>query len=347
MGKYSLLLSLGVMSAITILSFQGMKTDVDTAEGQATRQGEVLARQIARSGYNSILSYAHQVTTPEKDISKIVSQVDTVRGEYEGGTYEAWIEQISPTAYRAVSVGRLTVAGKVVKHTMGDGYARNMPDPPEIEKPSQLKLNYVGSGRTGYCSAVYLQRTVPSLPDDEQPEPELIYAPSDENRSPEIYDETMESGTKINFILGVYEKRGDWDTECGGREGEQVELGSGYYDQTFRSFKRDTDSEMRALRETGRSIVEETESSEKEWRVAFEGYAPFTEAQLWDIKDNGYPENANVWELPSIWEENQTYGGDGWEKGNDGLREFEEGYRYRPDFNDEVFTATTLDVNPS
>jgi hypothetical protein len=342
MGKFSLLLSLSIVGAVTVLAFQGEQTAMDTSESQAQRQGEVIARQIARSGYNSVLSEAHQAEESQKQVEKIVSDVDTIRGKYEGGTYEAWLEKISPSAYKAVSVGRFSVSGRVVKHKMGDGYVKNMPNPPEIDTPSRLKLEYSGSGRTGYCSAVYLQRTLPDRPSDEQPDPEQLYPPSDEKRSPAIYDNTMQAGTKINFILAVYEKQNNWDDDCGGREGDKVALGSGYYDQTYRSFKRNTESELRSLQETGRSIVEEIDGGEQDWRVAFEGYEAFSKEQLWDIKENGYPTDVRPRSLPQIWNRENTYGGDGWEKDSDGLLEFEEGYQYRPDFNDEVFRATTL-----
>lgn len=342
MGKYSLLLSLSVVGAVTILSFQSGQTALDTSERQSQRQGEVIARQIARSGYNSVLSEARQAEETEEKVGQIVSDVDTIRGEYEGGVYEAWLEKISPTAYKAVSVGRFSVADRVVKHKMGNGYAKNVPSPPEIEQPSRLKLEYSGTGRTGYCSAVYLQRTLPDRPNDEQPEPELLYPPSDEERSPAMYDETMQPGTKINFILAVYEKRNNWDDNCGGREGENVDLDGGYYDQTYRSFERNSESELRRLQETGRSIVEEIDGGKQDWRIAFEGYEGFSDEQLWDIKENGYPTDVRPRSLPQIWRRANTYGGDGPNKNPNGLRNFEEGYQYRPDFNDEVFRATTL-----
>ena len=73
MGKFSLLLSLSVVGAVTILAFQGNQTSVDTSERQSRRQGQVIARQIARSGYNAVLSEAHQADGPDKEVREIVT----------------------------------------------------------------------------------------------------------------------------------------------------------------------------------------------------------------------------------------------------------------------------------
>lgn len=345
MGKYSLLITVGVVAAVSVLSLQGEQISQDTSERQARRSGAVLARQVARSGYNAVLSKARLAEQEYEDVEDIVDAVGTVSGRYEGGTYEAELKKVSPTAYKAVSIGRFPIADRVMEHKIGEGYEKNVADPPEVTEPSSLKLEYSGSGRSGYCSAVYLKRRIPDVPEEEQPEPEILYPPSDDERSPAIYDKTVQPGTKLNFILAVYEKESSWDDNCGGREGEEVSLDAGYYDQTYRSFERNADAELSGLQETSRSIVEEdnSEGEAQKWRVAFEGYEVFSEEQLWDIKENGYPTDVRSRRLPQIWEREGTYGGDGWEKNSDGLYELDEGYQYRPDFNDEVFEATTME----
>lgn len=345
MGKYSLLVTLGVAAAVSILTLQGEKTSQDTSAQQARRSAQVLARQVARTGYNAVLEKARRQQAPDASIDEIVSAVGTIQGEYDGGMYEAWLEKISPTAYKAVSIGRFPIMDRVVKYRIGDGYAENVPaDAPEITKPSRLRLDFLRTGRTGYCSAVYLQRTMPETPPEEQPDPELLYPPSDEPRSATTYNKTIQPGTKLNFILAVYEK-GYSDYNCGGREGENVPLDGNYYDQTYRSFEKSTKAELGSLRETPRSIIEEKKNEEgKTWRVAFEGYEAFSNEQLWDIKQNGYPTDVPVQQLPDVWRQEDTYGGNGWEKGPNGLLDLDaEGYQYRPDFNDEVFQVATME----
>ena len=75
MGKYSLLITLGVATAISVLSLQAENTALDTNEQQAERQGKLIARQIARSGYNSVLAQARIEKGDDKAVSDIVSDV--------------------------------------------------------------------------------------------------------------------------------------------------------------------------------------------------------------------------------------------------------------------------------
>ncbi len=333
MGKYSLLLSLSVVGAVTILAFQGNQTFVDTSERQSRRQGQVIARQIARSGYNAVLSEAHQANGSDKEVSQIVSEVDTVRGKYEGGTYQAWLEQISSSAYKAVSVGRFAVADRVVKHRLGNGYANNNMDPPTVETPSQLNVTFEQS-MAGYCSAVYLKRVLPGTKPKDQPDPEMIFPPgNDRNDASASYDQTIESGTRLNFILAV-------DKDCSHEDDESASFPDDY-DHTQRSFKQDV-NKINTMREAPYGMVEETTiGSADGWRVSFEDQRVFTEAQLWDIKENGYPDvqspNDGDWDR-----RRKTYGGDGWGSNSEDLRDLKD-HGDIPDFSDQVIKVALTD----
>ncbi len=161
MGKYSLVITLGVMSVVSLIALQGQRMSMDTQDRQSRREGQVIARQIARSGHNTILAEARAQTDPGDDVSSIVSDVGTIQGSYEGGTYRAWLEKISPTAYKAIAEGKKVVSGRVVKHELGDNYADNtMVKVPTVTQPSVLKAEFIDS-QAGYCSAIYLQRFVP------------------------------------------------------------------------------------------------------------------------------------------------------------------------------------------
>ncbi len=239
MGKFSLLLSLSVVGAVTILAFQGNQTSVDTRERQSLRQGKVIARQIARSGYNSVLSEAHEADGPDKEVGQVVSAVDTVQGEYEGGTYKAWLKKISSSAYTAVSVSRFSVADSLVEYRIG-GYANNTMKAPTVETPSQLNVTFEQS-MAGYCSAVYLKRVKPGTKPKNQPDPEMVFPPgNDRNDAASSYEKTIESGTRLNFILAV-------DKNCS-HEGDESADFPGDYDHIQRSFKQDVDK-LNTMRE--------------------------------------------------------------------------------------------------
>lgn len=51
MGKYIILATFAVAMSVTLVSRQGMQSDLETSESQALRQKQVLARQIARSAF--------------------------------------------------------------------------------------------------------------------------------------------------------------------------------------------------------------------------------------------------------------------------------------------------------
>ncbi|WP_263786609.1 hypothetical protein [Salinibacter grassmerensis] len=314
---------------MTILAFQGNQTSADTRERQSFRQGKVIARQIARSGYNSVLSEAHKVDDEDKEVGQVVSEVDTIQGEYEGGTYKAWLKQISSSAYTAVSVSHFSVADSSVDYRLG-GYANNTMKAPTVETPSQLNVTFEQS-MAGYCSAVYLKRVKPGTKPKNQPDPEMVFPPgNNRNDASSSYEKTIESGTRLNFILAV-------DKNCSHEGDESVDF-PGDYDHVQRSFKQDVDK-LNTMREAPYGMVEETTiGSSDGWRVSFEDQRVFSEAQLWDIKENGYPDN-------SYWSRRRkTYGGNGWRMTPDGLRDLED-YGDVPDFSDQVFEVALTDPN--
>lgn len=328
MGKYSIVITLGIMSVVSLIALQGQRMSMDTQDRQSRREGQVIARQIARSGYNAVLAEARAETDPGDDVSSIVSDVGTIQGSYEGGNYQAWLEKISPTAYKAVSEGKKVVADRVVKYTLGDNYADNhMVKVPTVNTPSTLNVQFIES-MAGYCSAVYLQRILPNTESEDQPDPEMIFAPNnrragnEDRESTANYDDTIQPGTKLNFILAV-------DKDCSERGDTSADYPEDY-DHTQLSFSQDSEN-LDRVREAPFGMVEETAfAGTKGWRVSFEDQRVFDESQLWDIKDNGYPDQ-NGWNS-----EEESYGGDGWDKNPADLRELRD-FGNIPDFSDQVF----------
>ena len=328
MGKYSLVITLGVMSVVSLIALQGQQMSMDTQDRQSRREGQVIARQIARSGHNAVLAEARAHTDPGDDVSSIVSDVGTITGSYEGGNYRAWLEKISPTAFKAVSEGKKIVADRVVKHELGDNYADNhMVNVPTVDEPSTLNLKFKES-LAGYCSGVYMQRILPNTEPEDQPDPEMIFAPNnrrgkyDDRKSTTTYDNTIQPGTKLNFILAV-------DKDCSER-GETSADYPGDYDHAQLSFSQDSEN-LNKVREAPFGMVEETTfGGTNGWRVSFEDQRVFNESQLWDVKDNGYPDHTG-WNS-----DKETYGGDGWDKDAKGLNNTRD-YGDIPDFSDQVF----------
>lgn len=176
MGKYLMLIVTAVMAGTGLLMYQAKQTSMDTDRRQTQRQEKVIARQIARTGYNTILAEARALERNGKKVNEIVSTVGTLEGEYQGGTYTARLEKISPTAYRAISEGRFvstvseigaldssdpdTITHKIEEsHRNNSMPPANTPAVPEIADSSQLDITFTESN-AGYCSAIYLQRFI-------------------------------------------------------------------------------------------------------------------------------------------------------------------------------------------
>ena len=109
MGKYVLLL---VMAATGVWALAQQQTTLQTAETEVEREEEVLARQAARTGLNSLLAETRTVAE-DKCPDEIPAAVDSMSGTYETGgynhgTYEAWLE-VAPgvdLGYRAHAKGQ-------------------------------------------------------------------------------------------------------------------------------------------------------------------------------------------------------------------------------------------------
>ncbi|PSQ88068.1 MAG: hypothetical protein BRD42_00025, partial [Bacteroidetes bacterium QS_3_64_15] len=109
MGKYVLLL---VMAAAGVWTLAQQQTTLQTAETEVEREEEVLARQAARTGLNSLLAETRTVAD-DKCPDQIVESVDSHSGTYETdgyhhGTYEAWLEKAPGVdlGYRAHAKGQ-------------------------------------------------------------------------------------------------------------------------------------------------------------------------------------------------------------------------------------------------
>ena len=331
MGKYSLFVTLGVATVMSYISFQGEQTSLLTSKQEAERQGQLIARQISRTGYNTVLAKGQALNDGDMTVEDIVSSTGTVTGSYEGGTYTSWLEKVSPYSYRAISIGRFEVSGQKVTYRIGKGYGDAQTiDVPEIESPSALDVSFDVSS-AGYCSAVYVERILPETDPEDQPEPDMIFPPDNRNRNDaeDVFDKTIQPGTQLNFILAV-------DKNCSHRGQTSVDYPEAY-DHVHRSFKKAgtvDGSGLTKIEEAPYGMVEETTVGSRDgWRVSFEDLAFFSKPQYWDVKNNGYPDTDRASEWDS---DEQTYGGDGWSKDSDGLRELDEQSAV-PDFEDQVF----------
>ncbi len=319
MGKYIILLTMAVVAGSMTLTYQSKQTSLDTDYRQANRQQKVIARQVARSGYNAVLARARQEERGGKKVRDIVTSVGTLTGTYQGGVYKAWLTQISPTAYRATGVGTF----QSVTHKIRVPHSQNIvPEPPTVESKSELQVEFKQS-MAGYCSAIYLQRFVPhtnnghskneddtdrdddgGIKDDETKgggnasikykklTPELVFAPgNNRNGAATTFEKVLAPGTRLNFILAV-----DADKDCEARGDTTLTTKDASYDYTRPSFVESIGS-MSEMHEAPYALTQEKPGQPGIWRVAFEDLI-FSEDRLWDIKENGY--DGNGWLLDGL-----------------------------------------------
>lgn len=119
MGRYTLMIVLAVAGATGITLLQSTQTSLQSAKNRASHQEQLVARQIAWSGFNAILAEARYEDRDGKKMSAILASVERRQVEMEGGMYDAWLEESDQgntggrETFYVVSVG--TFQGKTVK----------------------------------------------------------------------------------------------------------------------------------------------------------------------------------------------------------------------------------------
>ena len=128
----------------------------------------------------------------------------------------------------------------------------------------------------------------------------------------------------MNFFIGV-------DKDCSEEGLMEDNFVSDTYDWVHHALEEDTEN-LEDLQEGLYSMIEQNETNDQTWRIAFEDLRNFSDAQMEDIKGNSYGGNWNG--------ETYTYGGSGWDEqdalGYRRLRDF----GWKPDFSDQVIEVT-------
>ena len=306
----------------------------------------MLAREVARTGFNRVMSEARRNEAMARENGQRFSSVkqfvglvnglnDTLIGTFEGGTYKARLEMASPGSYSPISEGYFGDAS----HRIGQEgvVALGM-----LQVPTggtyeyKLKARFIES-MAGYCSAVYLQRVLPDVEDDQQPTPELIFSSGKNRDGAEAnYERTLAAGTQMNFLLAV-------DQRCN-LQGRDVPITHSKYNYTQPALDVEA-GRLEDMKEGKYAMLEEHASRRGVWRVAFEDLRKFSDKQHADVKKNSYGD--------ARWKKRRrgkrrvyTYGGSGWSE-RDALGYYKlSDYGNLPDFSDQVFEIELVKVEP-
>ena len=222
MGKVALLVVLATGIAGATIMYTSQETDIRSAAVQGEYEADVIAREIARSAFNAASADIHRFGT---DIDAALDAFGTeatdcangkqlcVRrtGEMLDGTFvvEASYDGGNGVDIYAKGFFSYNAGGEMVSadHEINDSQSVGVL---RVSEGGLLRIQFVDSW-AGYCSAIFLKRTLPGVADADQPLPEMVYAPGNRrNGERNIGIEVeLEPGTQMNFAIGV-------DNRCGG-----------------------------------------------------------------------------------------------------------------------------------
>ena len=139
-------------------------------------------------------------------------------------------------------------------------------------------------------------------------------------------DLSLAPSTRVNFFISV-------DINCSERDRWEDEFEESRYDYVHHALEEGSQA-MSDLEEGIYAMIDESEINDQAWRIAFEDLEWFSDAQMSDVKANGY---GGSWS-----NSNQTYGGDGWTyEGPQGFRRLEE-LDHLADYSDMVMLLTLV-----
>ncbi len=367
MGKFILLFVTATVVGGSVLLLQSDTDRLQADDRQVLRQEEAIAREIARSAYNRIVSMARklEVEQPELTLDELINQIggqdNPLTGHLKGGTYEAWLYPVGGASYGAVAIGRYKRATHQV------GAHRLMRRTLEVTQPSQVKVTFLES-MAGYCSAIYIQRFVPknnngmgnnpgqcdpsnpahgSSCENQQDielrgngngkyialEPELVFAPGNNRDGAEaLYSTVLNPGERVNFILAV-----DADFNCERRGDTSIAIDDPFFEYT-RPALVESVADFNQMQEGEYAMIQPHPTRPNVWRIAFEDLI-FPRAKLEDVKRWGYGDRRWRKRRGAQWGERngkRSYGGWGWtEVDARGYYRLED-YGHMPDFSDQV-----------
>ena len=334
MGKALLIMVMGAGLYISIGQMGTQETLIATAADQAGYEEEVLAREVAKSGFNMAMAIARMHgSNLQEAIQEINGDDGAMTGEHQGGMYSvrAWLGDGFSITIK--STGTFADA----EHTMDDSYRV-----PVLlaQRCSQLDVRFLESA-AGYCSAIYLQRHPAGTEADEIPLPEMIFSAGHyaDNVGVEV-DKVIAQGTQMDFFIGVDE---DCSTRIpddqGGPRAYDVDshvYNASDYDHDHHSLDVPLGSPEQ-MTESIWGFVEQHPDSTQMWRIGWEDQ----HITLWDNPMSTDPANS----LQAL--KHYGYDGDGWSTrdalGYRALRD----YGSRPDFSDQVIELWLIPIDPA
>jgi len=349
MGKAAILLVLATGLAVTYGLVSSIETGQQTAKHQANYEERVIAREIARSGFNVAMGILRQYGDDlQGGVAEIVGDLGYLEGEHQGGFYRATARFVTGHSVEVTSTGyfggQMNQHGDYrggATHTMDDSFIFRVTSTPLLVKQcSRLDVKFLSS-EAGYCSAVFMQRYLPGVAPADQPAPEMVFAPGNHRTSGELTIEKLLAGnTQMNFFIGVRQDCNLWGQSWNRNDLWRTydvanhTFNPGDYNYLHYAFNVPS-GELSEMAESIWTMVEQHPLDNQRWRIAWEDQNNTS----WDSPNSTTPSNS----LQAT--KRLGYDGNGWPDtdllGYRTLRD----YSTRPDFSDQVIDVRMMPVS--
>ncbi|MEM6327943.1 MAG: hypothetical protein AAF791_12560 [Bacteroidota bacterium] len=352
MGKAILLIVMGAGVLLMMQSYNNQTTERESRKDQNVYEDEVLAREIARSGFNVAMGIAREYPNALDAGARAVDLADSTAdnvfsGTARGGFYAVRAQPLSGHELRITATGYyggewVTEADGSRRYTgaqftMWDKYRIKVL---EVLQDGLLDVSFLES-MAGYCSSVFMDE----YRGDELVETRMIFASGhrrDGVRPPVSFYVT--AGTQLNFFIGVDKNCSDkYPTNastCDARrhiieyEYDASNVGNGgRYDHVHYALDIPT-ADISKMSESVWGMVEQNPSDRQRWRIGWEDQ----NRTSWDNPSSNNPANS-FWALKRL-----GYDGNGWTERDDlGYRKLRD-YGSRPDYSDQVIDISVTSV---
>lgn len=318
MGKALILLVMGVGLYIAVGQMGAQQTIIQTVEEQSEFEEELLAREVARSGFNVAMAIARSHGSNLTDaVNEINGEDGYMTGEHHGGTYEVRSYLNDGFTITVESTG--AYAGGT--HEMSDSYKVPVL---YAQRCGMLNARFIES-MAGYCSAVFMQRYPPGVPYDELPEPEMLFAAGNNRDNANMTTtKVLSAGTQMDLFIGV-------DQDCSTRppspqtyDVDNHVYNSNDYNHVHHALDIPA-ADVVSMTEAVWGFTEQHPDNRQKWRIGWEDQ----HIQEWNDPNSSDPANS----MQAL--KRFGYDGDGWVRGGDGYRDLRD-YGSRPDFSDQV-----------
>jgi hypothetical protein len=276
MGKAALIFVLAASIAVAYGTLSNQETGFFTAKSQANYEENVLAREIAKSGFNTAMAILRQHgDSLQAGVKAVNGELGYLEGEHHGGTYRARAIYLSGHSVEVISNGffggEFNADGEYVggaEFRIDDTFIHELPRSPlHVGSCGALRARIIAS-ESNYCSAVYLQRHIPGA--GAASEPELLFA-SGRNRDGGqlVVPAQVQPGTQMNLFIGVdkscAQQPADWQTYDYGSH----TFNAGNYDHIHYALNVSGGSSL-VVSEGIWSMVDQHPANNQRWRIAWE-----------------------------------------------------------------------------